>query len=88
MNRVFPLFFLPSNSIETVCDSVGIINDATPEPVEQFSVILINALPEGTFIEDTSCISIIDDDRKNITVLLTTCRVSNPLSTGCYSQTP
>ena len=66
MTSTFPLFFQPSDSIETLCATVGIIDDDIPEQVEQFSVKLIEALPEGTFIEDTSCISIIDDDRKFI----------------------
>ena len=78
MTSTFPLFFQPSDSIGTLCATVGIIDDDFPEQVEQFSVKLIEALPEGTFIEDTSCISIIDDDRKFIklaTVVTKYCHV-------------
>ena len=34
------------------------------EPDESFSVTLISATPNGVFEEDTTCITIIDDDSK------------------------
>lgn len=66
VSNTFMLTFSPSENIEMQCFKVGIINDEVIELTEQFSVKLISATPEGSFIDDTSCISIIDNDRKCI----------------------
>ena len=60
----FTLGFSPGDENPTQCFNVKIVNDLISELTEQFSVKLISATPEGSFIDDTSCISIIDDDRK------------------------
>ena len=64
MSSQFMLRFQPSDDIQTKCTKVGIISDTVVETTEQFSVKLTSVSPEGTFIQDTSCISIVDDDRK------------------------
>ena len=57
------LTFAPSDA--TICINITIINDTIAnEPDEQFSVTLTSASPVGTFGEDTTCVTIIDDDRK------------------------
>ena len=60
------LTFTPTDGtlIMMRCFNVKILEDSIDELDEQFSVKLISALPEGSFIEDTSCITIIDNDRK------------------------
>ena len=59
------LTFLPSDEPQVVCDAVRIIDDAIGnEPEEEFSVTLISASPEGSFGDNESCITIIDDDSK------------------------
>ena len=45
------------------CRNITIIDDLLNEVQEQFTVTLTNAFPDGIFREDTSCISIIDNDR-------------------------
>lgn len=58
------LTFTPGG-MSTLCSKIQIIDDMiVSEPNEQFSVKLISAFPVGTIGEDTSCITIIDDDRK------------------------
>ena len=53
------------DNLQTLCTTIPIINDTIAnEPDEQFSVTLISASPVGTFGEDTTCVTIIDDDRK------------------------
>ena len=57
------LTFVPSDKI--LCATIPIINDTVPsEPDEQFSVTLTSASPVGIFGESTTCVTIIDDDRK------------------------
>ena len=57
------LTFVPSDKI--LCATIPIINDRVPsEPDEQFSVTLTSASPVGIFGESTTCVTIIDDDRK------------------------
>ena len=54
-----------SETVETMCGNVRIIDDAVAmEPDEQFSVRLISADPVGNFAEDASesCITILDND--------------------------
>ena len=63
--------FLPSVDVLIQCRRVGIINDSIEEPTEEFSVKLTNVSPEGTIVNDTSCISILDNDRKWILPHLT-----------------
>lgn len=60
------LTFTPTDGtlIMMRCFNVKILEDSIDELDEQFSVKLISALPEGSFIEDTSCITIIDNDCK------------------------
>ena len=66
MSSRFILRFQPSDDAQTKCTKVGIISDSVIEPTEQFSVKLTSVSPEGTFIQDTSCISIIDDRKLSI----------------------
>ena len=56
--------FLPTDDFLIQCTRVGIINDTIVEPTEEFSVKLTNVFPEGTIVNDTSCISIIDNNRR------------------------
>ena len=49
---------------DMLCFNVPIIDDVVTEPDEEFSVSLIRALPAGEFIEDTTCVTIIDNDSK------------------------
>ena len=57
------LTFAPSD--ETDCTNITIINDIIGnEPAEEFSVTLTSSSPVGTFGENTTCVTIIDDDRK------------------------
>ena len=56
--------FLPTDDVLIQCRRVGIINDTIEEPTEEFSVKLTNVSPAGTIVDDTSCISILDNDRK------------------------
>ena len=60
------LTFTPSDEIpQTICATISIINDTVSnEEDEQFSVTLTSATPVGTFGENTTCVTIIDDDRK------------------------
>ena len=74
------LRFQPSDDIQTKCTKVGIIGDTVVEPTEQFSVKLTSVSPEGTFIQDTSCISILDDDRKLSIANLNRLKPSSPYS--------
>ena len=47
------------------CIDVPINDDAIAnEPEEEFSMTLISAVPAGEFVEDTSCITIVDNDGK------------------------
>ena len=62
MSSQFMLRFLPSDDIQTECTKVGIIDDSIFEGTEQFSVKLISSSPERDFTQDSSCVSIIDDD--------------------------
>ena len=53
------------DNLQMLCTTIPIINDTIAnEPDEQFSVTLTSASPVGTFGEDTTCVTIIDDDRK------------------------
>ena len=56
--------FLPTDDVLIQCRRVGIINDTIVEPTEQFSVKLTNVSPEGNIVNDTSCISILDNNRR------------------------
>ena len=47
-----------------LCINIPILNDTVFEVDEEFSVTLISAHPEGEFIDDTTCIKIVDDDSK------------------------
>lgn len=58
--------FIPSDEDpQPLCTSIPIIDDSVAnEPVEEFSMTLVSAVPAGVFIQDTSCISIVDNDGK------------------------
>ena len=56
------LTFPPSAANQTMSIRVRIINDTIPEDLEEFLVRLVSASPEGTFIEDTASVSILDDE--------------------------
>ena len=60
------LTFMPADeNPQPICRKIPIIDDSIAnEPVEEFSVMLISAVPTGDFIEDTSCIAIVDNDGK------------------------
>ena len=61
----FNLTFIPSDETSQVYrTNITIIDDLLNEPPEQFTVTLTNAFPDGIFLENTSCISIFDNDRK------------------------
>lgn len=53
-----------SESMQTKCDDVLIIDDTDIEPDEQFSVQLTVVVPVGNFGVNETCITIIDDDRE------------------------
>lgn len=58
------LTFTPSGNAR-LCRKITIIDDeVNGEPSEEFSVKLISASPSGTIGEDTSCVTITDNDRK------------------------
>ena len=58
------LTFTPSGNA-SLCSKIQIIDDDVDgEPSEEFSVKLISASPVGTIGEDTSCVTITDNDRK------------------------
>ena len=60
------LTFTPSGNARQ-CSKIPIIDDNVKgELSEEFSVKLISASPLGTIGEDTSCVTIIDNDRKYI----------------------
>ena len=64
MTATIMLTFTPSGNAR-LCSRIRIIDDNVgSEPNEEFSVKLISASPLGTIGEDTSCVTIIDDDRK------------------------
>ena len=60
------LTFPPSEGNQTMAITVRIINDTITEDLEEFIVKLVSASPEGTFIQDTSSISILDDDESKL----------------------
>ena len=64
VNSTFTLTYPPTANTLRLCFNVTIINDSDVEMAEQFIVKLVSASPEGEFIEDTTCITIIDNDRK------------------------
>ena len=48
-----------------MCRQISILDDSIAgEPDEAFSVTLVSASPIGIFEEDTTCITITDDDSK------------------------
>ena len=63
---MFSLTFSPSDeSSGIMCRKISILDDSIAgEPNEAFSVTLISASPNGAFEEDTTCITITDDDSK------------------------
>lgn len=55
--------FVPADELgDRFCVNVEIFDDDIFEFDEEFTVNLVSARPEGEFIEDTTCIKIIDDD--------------------------
>lgn len=59
------LTFVPSDTTpQEFCRNISIIDDNVNELPEQFVMRLLSASPEGTFIQDTSCITIVDNERK------------------------
>ena len=57
------LTFTPSGNVR-LCSKIQIIDDdVNGEVSEEFSVKLISAFPVGTIGEDTSCVTITDNDR-------------------------
>ena len=65
-SATFELTFTPSDeSSGIMCRQISILDDSIAgEPDEAFSVTLISASPIGIFEEDTTCITITDDDSK------------------------
>ena len=60
------LTFMPADeNPQPLCRSIPIFDDSIAnEPVEEFSMILTDAVPIGIFADDTSCIAIVDNDSK------------------------
>ena len=80
--------FTPSDegTTQRLCSSVPIINDTIGnEPNEEFSVILESTMPPGgSFGDKESCITIIDDDGKSVSVycimyIMISCKCLNRL---------
>lgn len=63
---VVMLTFMPDDEDpQPLCRSIPIFDDSIAnEPVEEFSMTLVSAVPAGVFVEDTSCITIVDNDSK------------------------
>ena len=70
MSTTTMLTFPPSNVTGEMCTTIRIVNDIIIESSEQFSVALISVSPVGIIMENITCITIIDDDRKAYCAIL------------------
>ena len=60
------------DTIQMYCRYISIIDDKiSNEPDEYFSITITDSIPNGKFIDDTTFITIIDDDSKLYIIIMT-----------------
>ena len=60
------LLFPPSNGLGRQCTMVGIVNDQILEPVEQFELVAASDGPRVSVTQNTSTVTIIDNDSVSV----------------------